>query len=268
MPNAQVATFHGFFSAFLRREAHAIGIHDGLLIMSPKDEILIARNILRPILMAHIEQEDSLVRSLVARFRLNGGQRSVGLMDGLLAIYSKLPEQGLLVEDLLVPPLNRDMARADINNNINDIERCLNEFQRIKSSTSTMARLDDIKRIWLNHKQLFSEMMDTSYRKAFVKPRNSIKGNFGDIKARSALVSAVVKLGANLVDYFMRADEEVVIRILGEFHADFEQFKRKASMLSYADLLLKTRLALGEDGALRRRTKKKTSPIFWWMNTK
>jgi ATP-dependent helicase/nuclease subunit A len=262
LPNAPIATFHGFCSGLLRNYAHAIGIHDGFSIMSPKDELGYARNILRPILMAHIEQEDSLVRSLIARFRLSNGPMSLGLMDGLLALYGKLPEKGLDVEDFQLSNNDRRPTKADISKNIADIEQALVVFCSLKSSASTKSRLDEIRHRWAEHKLHFLGDDEYFIAKSYAELRQAIKGNFGDKEARASLVSAVVRLGANLVDYFLYADELTVATILVEFHNAFLAFKTKACLMSYADLLLKTKQALMEDLLLRRRIKKNIAHIL------
>ncbi len=95
IPNAPIATFHAFCSSLLRREARAIGVDDRFDILLPREELVLARNVLRPIILSEINSGNSVVKSMVARFRLTNGLMSLGLIDGLLSLYFKLGEKGI-----------------------------------------------------------------------------------------------------------------------------------------------------------------------------
>ncbi len=91
--------------------------------------------------------------------------------------------------------------------------------------------------------------------KEFLAMRDLVKGNFGDRSARSELVSAIVLLGAKLVDFYVFNDEIMVAKILKQFHEEFDRLKLNTLKLSYGDLLQKTKDALVYNLELRKRVK-------------
>lgn len=256
MPNAPIATFHGFCSSFLRKEAHALGMRDDFVIMSPKEELMYAKDILRPIIMNRIERQESLVRSLLARFRLQNGLMSLGLLDNLLDLYFKLPEQGLSVDRLYT------MLPSCLEDDGEKIEVALRILAGGSSSLATQQRIKEIDDLWHETKHELMGEDEFAAARAYGALRNAIGGNWGNKEARQQLVSAVVRLGARLVDKFMQSDESEIAHLMLEFHQAFDQFKAQASLLSYADLLLKTRFALLNNLNLRRRIKSTISHLL------
>src|SRR5271170_7853241 len=99
LPNAPIATFHGFCSGFLRTFAE--GSFRDFLIIDQKAELAHARNVLRPIVLAQLSQGNSALKRIIARFRLSNGHLSLGFLDSLLQLYFKLPERGLFVSQIV-----------------------------------------------------------------------------------------------------------------------------------------------------------------------
>lgn len=250
LPNAPIATFHGFCADFLRKFAKDIGIDDGFEILSPDEETELARNILRPIILTALSK-NGYIKSLVARFRLGNGL-SHGLVDGLLGLYFKLFEKGIDVEDLAFH-LNR-VSQGDIHQALVDIKMAHKDFLATKMTAKTKEKLIEIE-AQINLFPGIEPFDESLINERFLALRKSVGGNFGEALARKALVEEVVKLGAKLVDYQSYAYEVALIEILLVFHKHFEEHKQALGKLSYADLLGKTKDALLSHLKLRKKAK-------------
>lgn len=255
LPNATIATFHGFCASLLRKEARAIGINDQFEMLLPNEERRLAKNIMRPLIMAQIEQKSALMSSLVARFRLGEGLLSLGLITGLLECYFRIAELGIVQEQLQKPklPLSLDPLYQDLEH----LRAALAAFKALKSSPSTQERLIGIERAIECIGLELGAMNEAALASSWTRLRQAVKGNFGDITARQTLSSAVLRLGAHLVDYFVDFDEHFLSKLMSSFHSQFEIEKRKRNKFSYADLLLYVRTALGENLELRKRVKQR-----------
>lgn len=260
IPNAPIATFHGFCAQFLRHEAAAVGIDDRFEILSPKEEKMMARNVLRPIIISEINH-NAIVRSLVARFRLGANFSSLGLVDGLLEIYFKLPEKNILCEDLEGLTRSRRVTKAKLNDDFVTIIESFHTFASISSSSKTRARLEEIARILDRRHGLFdqSEIVIANF---FKDLRRAVRGNFGDKIGRQTLILSIKKLGDDLLDYFLLPDEVAIARLLTIFHDEFNKTKRDALKLSYADLLQLTQCTLRDNLLLRKKTKLRIQHIL------
>lgn len=262
LPNAPIATFHGFCVLLLKREARAIGIDDGFTILSPKDELLMARNLLRPLVISEIEKNNTSIKALIARFRLSNSQLSVGLIDAILDLYFKLPEQGMDCRQLKRLNGINKIKTIELNEAAVRIEESLLAFSTTDVTTKTRERLEllrqDLQGLRHSLKCLSEQDVVQSYRQL----RERLFGNFGDRKLRSALVQDVLQLGALLVDYFLIEDEQAILRILNTFDDLFMEHKNGMGVLSYQDLLSLTKRSLNDDVDLRRRIKQGISHIL------
>lgn len=255
LPNAPIATFHGFCSSLLRKWSAEIGVDDRFEILSPRDELTIARNVLRPIIVAELSEQDSFIRSLVARFRLGNGPMSLGLIDGLLDLYFTLPEKSIQGDDLLRFAQQRAPSKDDLVEAIAQIEHALLEFFASKTTPSTLEKLHAIRISLEDFKTCLDHENESIWAKRFSAIKSAMKGNFGTPAVRTKLVAETIRLGAKLVDYFVADDERAVLRVLTNFHASFEQVKSAERLLSYGDLLTKTKEALFYNNALRKQVK-------------
>jgi ATP-dependent exoDNAse (exonuclease V) beta subunit len=142
------------------------------------------------------------------------------------------------------------------------IEECLSAFSRTDVTVQTRERLEllrqDLQGVRHSLKCLEEQDVVRSYRQL----RERLLGNFGDAKLRSALVQAVLKLGALLVDYFLIEEEQAILRILNTFDDRFMQHKKSMGVLSYQDLLSLTKRSLNDDVDLRGRIKQGVSHIL------
>jgi len=257
MPNAPIATFHGFASNLLRKYSHQFSCREDFVVTTPKDEITYARNILRPVVLRNINEHEPVLRSLLARFRLSGNELSLGLMDSLLEIYFKMPELGVKIDDLM-----HKYPKPNVRGHILEIDKYLKIFASIDSTSTTKNRIEKIFDAWSRFKEIVHCGDEHSIAKSFEQVRDSVKGNFGNKEARANLVSAVVNLGVRIVDVFVFDDEIAVAKLMREFDSEFRQFKKQAGLVSYADLLLHVRDGLIGNHALRRTIKNSIKHIL------
>jgi ATP-dependent exoDNAse (exonuclease V) beta subunit len=252
LPNATIATFHSFCANLLRQEAQALGLDDQFAILLPHEERRLAKNILRPLIINHIEKQDPAIRSLAARFRLSQGLLSSGLINGLLECYYKLAELGVYPGEI-----RRTEPRIDsalLSHDIEAIKDALASLKSLAKSAASKERVDEIQQaldILVSEFNLEENHITTNW----IRLRQSVKGNFGDKEARQKLVSNIICFGTHLVDYFVYTDELAITNLLRDFHECFDKAKLSENKLSYADLLLKTRDALASNKKLRRRVK-------------
>lgn len=247
MPNAPIATFHGFASSLLRKYAHHFSCREDFVIMAPKDEIVYARNIMRPILLRNIDEQGPVFRSLLARFRLVGNNLSLGLLDSLLEIYFKMPELGVKIDDLM-----HKKPRPNLHHNISEVEKFLKIFSSIDSTVITKNRISNIVEAWSLFKDIIHSGDEYAIATSFESLREAAKGNFGNKEARTNLVSALANLAVQLVDSYVFEDEIAVAKLMKEFDGEFRRFKQEAALVSYADLLLHVRDGLVANHALRK----------------
>jgi len=259
LPNATIATFHSFCANLLRQEAQSLGLDDQFAILAPHEERRLAKNILRPLIMAHIENHNPVIRSLAARFRLGQGLISSGLINGLLECYYKLAEFGTCAGSLsdLTPSVSLELLDNDVKN----IKKALDQLSILAKSPASKERVREISSR-LSFFDAGFVKSESELAALWTALRTSVKGNFGDKEARQELVARIICFGAHLVDYFVFTDEQALIQILRDFHVLFENIKHNENKLSYADLLLKTRDALAFDKNLRRRVKSRFAHIL------
>ena len=252
LPNATIATFHSFCASLLRQEAQTLGLDDQFAILLPYEERILAKNILRPLIMTHIENQDPVIRSLAARFRLGEGILSSGLINGLLEFYYKLAEYGMCPNSIgqQKPSVDIELLLCDREN----IKKALAHVRALAKSPASKERVDEISAALSAFDTGFT-LAESEIASNFTRLRNSVKGNFGDKEARQNLVAAIIALGAHLVDFFTYSDEQALVGLLRNFHKSFERAKLNENKISYADLLLKTRDALAYNKTLRRRIK-------------
>lgn len=258
--NAPIATFHSFCTTLLRKEAPLFGIEDNFSIISPRDEWNMARNILRPMILAELKTPNPVLESLIARFRLVSGFISLGLIDAMLDLYFRLAENGINVKDLA--DITHHAKKPHLPTYINDIEQALHHFISLKSSKKTSELLHEIVINFDRFKEQLKDPDEINLAQEFSQLRKKVRGNFGDRNARSTLVESIARLGAALVDYFIADDIKMVAHFLNRFHHSFDQAKQNLSYLSYGDLLLKTRNGLLNDLALRKRIKSNIKHIL------
>lgn len=261
LANAPIATFHGFCSSLLHREACTLGIDDGFAILSPRDEIVVARNVLRPLIVAEL-QKPSPMRSLVARFRLGNGSTSLGLIDGLWDVYTDLIEQGISCDELESITAKKPITKSAIEGAINEVSGALQVFFESKSTPSTQRKLLAIKEALSSFAASLEFERETHLAREYERLRCAMKGNFGDKETRTVLLANTIKLGAMLVDYFVAHDERAVALVLHRFHTEFVRVKMQNRWFSYGDLLVKTKEALTNNSALRRRLKQSIAHVL------
>lgn len=261
LPNAPIATFHAFCSALLKQEAAMLGIVGELDILEPNDELELAKNTVRSILLAKINESQSY-RSLVSRFRMSSSIRNSGLIDTVINVYFKLFEKGVSPEDLSYYAEHQKVVPADMEKCLVSIERALDQFSQTSLTAGAKARVVDIIENYNRLKNCLSRLDEHEMARAFQALRNSLKGNFGSGEYRRALVLEVVKLGAILVDYFVVEDEVALVSLLGEFHVQFSQLKLDMMKLSYSDLLVRVRDALRDNLDFRQKIKQRFKHIM------
>ncbi len=142
LTNAPIATFHSFCTTLLRKEAALFGIEDNFSIISPRDEWNMARNILRPMILFELKSHNPVLESLIARFHLTSGLISLGLIDTMLDLYFRLPENGINVEDLV--ETTKNLKKPHLPTYINEIASAIDHFASFKSSVKTTERLHEI----------------------------------------------------------------------------------------------------------------------------
>ncbi len=254
LPNASIATFHGFAAWLMRTEARVLGLNEHFEIFLPSEELKLARNIMRPLIITRLTAENRLMKSLVARFRLNSGTMSLGLIDGLINFYRDLNEHGIDSEHLsqaALPAISLDSLESAVNN-INTIAMTKLARERMSEITLNLTFL----------REALANQQERDVAKAFSRLRKSVGGNWGDKQARALLVGEVVSLGAGLVDHFVREDEQVVIDIIVHFHRQFTLAKSQLHKLSFADLQIISRRGLAQDPDLRLRLKQRFKHIL------
>lgn len=248
LPNAVIATFHGFSADILRKEAKALGLSESFTLLLPEEEKKLAQNILRPLLLERLKEPNSVLRSLVARFRLGSHPASLGLIDALLQYYASLFEQGLMQSAFIK---SAQHASFDLSGHIAAIQKAALEFR--SPNALVQKRLDEVLALC----QELKCSTEADFIADFLRIKQAIKGNFGDMSSRRALVFAVKELGAHAVDHFVQADEEGLLALMASFHAEFCKAKDAMQKLSYSDLLSKMGEALAGNAELRSRLKKR-----------
>lgn len=262
LPTATIATFHSFCSQLLKREAAAFGIDDRFSILSPKEELFMAHNILRPLIIKEVEKNNRSIKSLVARIGLAANKSSLGLLDGLMDIYSKLFEKNIASDQLLISTTKTRVTVDMLWSSFHAIEVALARFFASDPSEKARARLDHIATAQSEVGRALKDLHEATIARAFVQLRQAAGGNFGDKEIRGQLVVAIANLGNRLVDFFVRADECEIASLLERFHSEFTEHKSAALVLSYSDLLLKTKETLISDSSLRQRVKAHTKHIL------
>lgn len=258
LPNAPIATFHGFCAQLLRQEHGEIGIDDSFRIISPVEEQTLARSVMRPIILA-AALERPLVKSLIARFRLGATGTSFGLIDGLLDAYAKLAEKNIDCASLYEITKNLECRREQLDRDLSLINNAFDNFLRTSPTKSTHARLMEIGKL-ISCIDLDAD--EAGLAKTFVELRKAVRGNFGDAGARRQLVGAIVSLGARLVDHVCFHDQCAASELLVEFHDAFTAYKRNTSVMSYGDLLIVVNQALRENLSLRQRVKERIHHVL------
>lgn len=262
LPNAHIATFHSFCSQLLRQVAQAIQIDDRFVILSPKDELMVARNILRPLIINEIHNHNRHIKNLVVRLGLSQNLSTLGLLDSILDVYFRLFEKNIGQEQLADLTMAQPVTKEELSSCLHEIEQALMRFRLTKPTDKTTARLDHVASIMPDLERLINSDNEALIARTFKQLRSAIGGNFGEVKARSALVMAVSKLGGRLVDYFVHPDEVALARLVARFHDSFMEHKRRAFLMSYSDLLLMTKVALSDNRALRKRVKSRIQHIL------
>lgn len=254
LPNASIATFHAFSATIIRQEALNLGIPSDFQILSPHEELVLAKNILRPLILEKLNEENPALRSMVARFRLGAGLRAPGLIEGIIHCYFQLFEQGVSVVDLSGCNDVRRISTEEIEERLRLIKEIFKHFSTQKLSPSTKERCGIIEAQLSNFGASIGGN-EEEIATAFLALRGAVKGNFGDASLRKQLVEAIVRLGAALVDHFVVDDEEILIGLMTEFHQEFSLAKKAIAKLSYSDLLSTVRDVLRNDCSLRARLK-------------
>lgn len=262
LPNAPIATFHGFCSMLLQQEAEACGVDSRYDILAPRDELILARNVLRPIILNHIEADNSQLSSIVARFRLSANLSSLGLIDGVLDLYFRLFEQGLDTARLEALTIKNVSNNNNIHGHVDEVIYALTKFKAAQVSLSTQTKLDNITNKLNDFVLALHDMHEQNVTNSYLELRHSVKGNFGDNVLRAELVSSIVNLGAKLVDYFIRQDEVTIVKIISQFDQQFSAYKNNIFLMSYSDLLFKTKEALVNNLSLRKKIKDRISHIL------
>ncbi len=256
LPNANIATFHAFAATVIRQEALSLDIVSDFEILSPDEELSLAKNSLRPLILRKLSTECPTLRSIVARFRLGAGLRAPGLIEGLINCYFGLSEQGISSLATNMQKTRFRLGPHDIKKKLTAISDIFRDFCSQKQSESTKERCKIIEEQLANFSGLI-EAPEEEIVTAFLALREAVKGNFGDKILRNSLVESIVALGASLVDHFVAEDEEVFLDLLSEFHREFSAAKKSISKLSYADLLITLRDVLRDDLSLRARLKER-----------
>lgn len=262
LPNAPIATFHAFCSSLLKQEAALLGLFGEMDILEPNDELELAKNTMRSLLLAKIADKSQNYRNLVARFRMSSSIRNSGLIDTVLNVYFKLFEKGVSPADLSYYDERQKICPSDIEKCLISIDHALREFSNTPLTAGARARVVEITANFNRLQQCLSKLDEHEMALAFQVLRNSVKGNFGTGDYRRALVLEVLKLGALLVDYFVVEDEKALISLIGEFHAQFSQLKLDMMKLSYSDLLVRVRDALRDNLDFRQKIKQRFKHIM------
>jgi ATP-dependent helicase/nuclease subunit A len=257
LPNAQIATFHAFCSSILRQEAATLGLLGTFDILQPNEELELAKNILRPMLIAHIKSGDQTIRNLVARFRLGAGMRASGLIEGIIGFYFKLFENGVCFPGSDLNAGKGVIDREIIEESLISIKDAIEEFSASKVSDTTRERLLVIDASFKNIKAQVAQFLEEDLALAYLALRDSVKGNFGNAELRRHLVAQVLKLGALLVDHFVAEDERAIAQLIGHFHQEFSQVKMAMMKFSYSDLLVKVKEALTDNLEFRSKIKQR-----------
>jgi ATP-dependent helicase/nuclease subunit A len=237
----------------VRQEAQVLALDDQFGLLNPHEELRLAKNILRPLITKYISNGHQAIRSIAARFRLSQGFISLGLINGILDCYNKLAELGISTNNI---SYKNNITWDEIKKSINNIHEALISFKSNASTKAAHERLEIISASFSAFRNL-ENYEEACRAHAWVQLRQACKGNFGDKILRQNLVNAVVKLGADLVDFYIAPDEEILTNIIKEFNDKFEEAKLRENKLSYADLLIKARDALFYNSSLRQRVKQR-----------
>lgn len=264
LPYAQIATFHGFCAQLLRKEADAVGLDDRFTILTPLAMRNMARNIMRPIIIDEVRARNETIKSLVVRFRLGASFTSLGLIDNLLDVYERLFEKNLTTDKLQHIASSTSITHAQLMKDYDDIASALQSFRASpKATPTTLERLDAAREILpllgavLNHRDDEAAIVRTMKDLMRI-----VAGNFGAAEPRRALVGAIHRLGAHVIDYFVKPDELALIDVLQRFDQAFAQYKRESQALSYGDLLHLTKNALATNLHMRARVKQRIKHLL------
>ncbi|HXW60654.1 MAG TPA: UvrD-helicase domain-containing protein, partial [Myxococcota bacterium] len=246
LPNASIGTFHAFASDVLRKETKSLGLNESFGLLLPHEEKKLAHNIMRPLIIDGIKDQSSILRGLVARFRLGSNPLSLGLIDALLEYYGKLFEQGHSITGLNQA---QNHVAFDLSSDLDAIRQACIDFHA--PNENVKKRLDQV----LEQCSVLNISSESKFAREYSRLKHVVKGNFGDISSRRTLVYAINTLGVHAVDHFVKEDEEVLLSLLSSFHHEFEEAKSTTNKLTYSDLLDKMCQALRCDQALRHRLK-------------
>jgi ATP-dependent helicase/nuclease subunit A len=253
LPQATIATFHGFCANLLRDHAQLLDLYPEFSILSGLEEKTFAKNILRSLVIDRIKSGDAAIKSLTARFRLGGSLRTTGLLESLLNLLNTTLEKGFDARYLAQSPACA-ITREHLLCGLNDVAEKLGKLKAEKLTPTAKERVEAVLRA-LGEVTTHFMASETELSFYYEKLINSVKGNFGPAAVRSELVQAIGHLGGQLVDFYLGDDERAIKKLLVDFCAELDQQKRQHACLSYGDLLLKTKDLLLKNPQVRQQVK-------------
>lgn len=255
IPTANIDTFHGFCLKLLSEFHYALPHGQNIIILSENEERNLYKNILYPILLKKLKNNQQNMGNLIQRFRLKNNQMSLGLIDSLIECYKDMRERNLT--------MNFYSKDLKIEEAIKNTELSFENLQK-NGITTPIAKekisfISDSFQDFKNCYNLNNEDITTNY---LHQVQEDSRGNFGKTDLRKDFILQLNNLSAQILDHYSQQDEKEIIDILKEFNYRIENYKNKLNLFSYSDIIIRTKDLLQQNLTIREKVKGKYKHIL------
>lgn len=256
LSSSQICTFHSFAANFLRQYGKKFFINHDFAILSPFKESIIAKNILGFLLIEQIKEQNSIIKNLCARYKLENSFLAEGLIESIWKVYNSILEKTYDFSSFHAP-----QGKNIIFENFDLLKKSIINAHSAQLTPTAKARLKDVNENFLSFEQALDSLKENLVATKFLHLKNSLKGNFAG-SVRTSIVDELEKTGVSLYEYFIQDDEFEIVKILQLFHNKFSNYKKDNNFFSYADLLINTVQILKNDFEIKEEINKRFKHIM------
>ena len=254
-----ISTFHGFCAGILREFGHKFNINHNFEILLPHKEQELAKNIIINLILKEIKENNLVIKNLSARFGLDNGFNTVGLIDTIWFFYTNYLENGFSLHNLSKKS-SLESLKLKLNQAFLELKEAIYNFGASKLNEGNKLRAATIIES-LNNLENFNNLTEHDIVNKIINLENSLKGNFAPIY-RKNIIDKKNNFINILIEVFLYDDEKQIIKIIHNFHEIFSKTKKESNLFSYFDLLIITKNILCEDPLIRSVLKNKIKHIL------